>query len=170
VQVLAMYGGKIHSDMKDQEKLIRIANCTPLLYEFGSDIITQTAREIDWSIYKLGKKGSLPTEPVILVVHVTSPQLKYLGVAKQAVGADDVIFEEIKRGIQEASRKLKVHVSLVERSKQSGKIRKFLEGHARVVAETLPKMTRANEEKVYADLVKEIHRRRPVRQESLKDY
>ncbi len=170
VQVLAMYGGEIPSDMRDKDKLIRIANCTPLIYEFGSDIITQTAREIDWSIYKLGKKGSLPTEPVILVVHVTSPQLKYLGVAKQAVGADDVIFEEIKRGLQEVSRKLKVHVSLIERSRQSGKIRKFLEGHARIVAETLAKMTRADKEKVYSDLVREIHRRRPVHQESLTDY
>jgi DNA topoisomerase-6 subunit B len=48
VQVLGMYGGEIPSDLKDQEKLIRIANCTPLIYEFGSDITTQTLKDIDW--------------------------------------------------------------------------------------------------------------------------
>jgi DNA topoisomerase-6 subunit B len=162
VQVLAMYGGEITEDMKDQEKLIRIANCTPLIYEFGSDIITQTAKEIDWSLYKLGKKGGLPTAPVIFVVHVTSPQLKYLGVAKQAIGADDVIAEEIKRALQAASRKLRTHVSMIERSRLSGKARKFLEQHAEVVATSLSKMLRVKKERVYNMLVEEIHRRRPM--------
>jgi DNA topoisomerase-6 subunit B len=162
VQVLAMYGGEITEDMKDQEKLIRIANCTPLIYEFGSDIITQTAKEIDWSLYKLGKKGGLPTAPVIFVVHVTSPQLKYLGVAKQAIGADDIIAEEIKRALQAASRKLRTHVSMIERSRLSGKARKFLEQHAEVVATSLSKMLRVKKERVYNMLVEEIHIRRPM--------
>jgi DNA topoisomerase-6 subunit B len=162
VQVLAMYGGDIPSDLKDQEKLIRIANCTPLLYEFGSDIITQTAREIDWSLYKLGKKGGLPQAPVIFVVHVTSPQLKYLGVAKQAVGADDVIAEEIKRALQAASRKLKTHVSMMEREKRAGKARQFLEAHAEIVAESLSKILKVKKERIYKMLVKEIYTRRPL--------
>jgi DNA topoisomerase VI B subunit len=140
VQVLAMYGGRIPTDLKEQEKLVRIANCTPLIYEFGSDIITQTARSIDWSLYKLGKKGSLPIAPVIFVVHVTSPQLKYLGVAKQAVGADDVIAEEVKFALQAVSRELRKHVNFLERSKASGKAREFLERHARVVSSSLGKM------------------------------
>ncbi|MEE8403404.1 MAG: hypothetical protein V3R93_06595, partial [Candidatus Hydrothermarchaeaceae archaeon] len=167
VQVLAMYGGKITADVKDSEKLIRIANCTPLIYEFGSDIITQTARDIDWSIYKLGKRGSLPQAPVIFVVHVTSPQLKYLGVAKQAVGADDVIVEEIKRAIQAASRKLKTHVSMMARNKRTGKARKYLEDQAEIVGETLSKILNVKKEKVKAALVEEIHRRRPVAGQTL---
>lgn len=169
VQVLAMYGGKIPADMKEQEKLIRIANCTPLLYEFGSDIITQTARDIDWARYKLGKKGTLPNVPVIFVVHVTSPQLKYLGVAKQAIGADDVIAEEIKFAIQAASRTLGYHVSKLQKSKQSEKARKFLEKHALVVSETLSKMIGVNKERVYNMLVEEIQRRRPVMEEPVEE-
>lgn len=165
VQVLGMFGGEISADMKDQDKLIRIANCTPLLYEFGSDIITQTAREIDWSIYKLGKKGGLPLLPVIFVVHVTSPQLKYLGVAKQAIGADDVIAMEIKLALQAASRKLKKHVSMLQKGKEAGKTRKYLEKHAEVVASTLNKMLRANKERVYMLMIEEIHRRRPIYKE-----
>lgn len=165
VQVLGMFGGEINSELKDQDKLIRIANCTPLLYEFGSDIITQTAKDIDWSIYKLGKKGSLPLLPVIFVVHVTSPQLKYLGVAKQAIGADDVISAEIRLALQATSRKLKKHVSMLEKGEQAGKTRKYLEKHAEVVAATLNKMLRANKERVYNLLLEEIHRRRPVYKE-----
>jgi DNA topoisomerase VI B subunit len=167
VQVLAMYGGEIPEDLKDQDRLIRIANCTPLLYEFGSDIITQTAREIDWSLYKLGKKGSLPTAPVIFVVHVTSPQLKYLGVAKQAIGADDVIASEIKFALQAASRKLKQHVTKLERSEQTGKARKFLETHASIVASTLSTMLKVKKEEVYDMLISEIHRRRPIIKERI---
>lgn len=162
VQVLAMYGGAIPENLKDQDRLIRIANCTPLLYEFGSDIITQTARDIDWSIYKLGKKGELPALPVIFVVHVTSPQLKYLGVAKQAVGADDVIADEIKRALQAASRKLRQHVSMLERSEQFGRAREFLEKHAAIVAATLSRMLQVRKEKVYDLLAAEIKKRRPV--------
>jgi DNA topoisomerase VI B subunit len=162
VQVLVMYGGEIRADMRDQDKLIRIANCTPLLYEFGSDIITQNAKEIDWSTYKLGKKGGLPLLPVIFVVHVTSPQLKYLGVAKQAIGADDVIAVEIRRALQAASRKLKKHVSMLQKGEAAGKARKYLETHAEVVASTLNKMLRANKERVYMLMIEEIHRRRPI--------
>ncbi len=162
VQVLAMYGGDIQPDLKDSDKLIRIANCTPLIYEFGSDIITQTAKDIDWSIYKLGRKGSLAQATVIFVVHVTSPQLKYLGVAKQAVGADDVIMEEIKRAIQAASRKLKIHVSMIERNQRTGKARKYLENQAEIVAGTLAKMLKVKKEKVHAALIEEIHKRRPI--------
>lgn len=167
VQVLAMYGGKITADSKDSDKLIRIANCTPLIYEFGSDIITQTAKSIDWPIYKLGKKGSLPQAPVTFVVHVTSPQLKYLGVAKQAVGADDVIVEEVKRAIQAASRKLKAHVSMMERNKRTGKARKVLELQAEVVAATLSNILDVKKDKVKAALIGEIHRRRPVAGQTL---
>ena len=161
VQVLAMYGGKINGDLKEQEKLIRIANCTPLIYEFGSDIITQTARAIDWSNYKLGKKGSLPLAPAIFVVHVTSPQLKYLGVAKQAVGADDVIAEEVKYALQAVSRELRKHVNFLERSKASGKAREFLERHARIVSSSLGKMLQVKEGTVFDKLREEIRRRRP---------
>ncbi len=162
VQILAMYGGGIPLDAKDQDKLIRIANCTPLLYEFGSDIITQTAKEIDWSLYKLGKKGSLPDAQVIFVVHVTSPQLKYLGVAKQAIGADDVIAEEIRLALQAASRHLKSHVSLIERSEASGKAREYLERYANIVAESLSKIIKAKKKEVSELLLKEIRKRRPT--------
>jgi DNA topoisomerase-6 subunit B len=167
VQVLGMYGGEIPTDLKDQEKIIRIANCTPLLYEFGSDIITQTAKDVDWSIYKIGKKGQLPQAPVIFVVHVTSPQLKYLGVAKQAVGADDVISQEIKFALQAVSRELRKHVNMLQKSKQSGKARKYLEKHAMVVADSMHKILKVKRAEVYDLLVEEIKRRRPVVEEQL---
>jgi DNA topoisomerase VI subunit B len=141
--------------------LIRIANCTPLLYEFGSDIVTQVAKDIDWQRYKLGKKNSLPNLPIIFVVHVTSPQLKYLGVAKQAIGADDVIASEVKFALQAACRKLMHHVSRLEKQEQAGRARKFLEKHAAIVSKTLSKMTGADEEEVHDMLVREIRRRRP---------
>ena len=162
VQVLGMYGGAIGLELKDQDRLIRIANCTPLIYEFGSDITTQTLRDIDWARYKLGKKGELPTGPVIFVVHITSPQLKYLGVAKQAIGADDVIASEIKSAVQAAARKLGEHVNRLEKDSQAGHARKYLERYALVVANTLSKMIDVDKDKVYQALSEEINRRRPV--------
>ncbi len=162
VQVLAMYGGGIAPDAKDQDKLIRIANCTPLIYEFGSDIATQTAKEIDWSIYKLGRKGDMPDAPVTFVVHVTSPQLKYLGVAKQAIGADDVIAEEIRLALQAASRHLRSHVSMLEKSESADKARQYLERYAEIVSETLSKIVRVKKKEVHELLVQEIMKRRPT--------
>ena len=162
VQVLGMYGGKIHADIKDTEKLIRIANCTPLIYEFGSDIMTQTIKDIDWARYRLGKRGDLPNGPVVFVVHVTSPQLKYLGVAKQAVGADDVIASEVKFAVQAAARKLSDHVKRLEKDRHTGQMRKYLEKYAKVVAETLETLIGADKESVYTSLLDEIQRRRPT--------
>jgi DNA topoisomerase VI B subunit len=161
VQVLGMYGGEIPSDLRDQERLIRIANCTPLIYEFGSDIITQTVKDIDWGRYKLGKKGELPGGPIIFVVHITSPQLKYLGVAKQAIGADDVIANEIKFAVQGAARKLGEHVKRMEKDLQVGQVRKYLEKYAKVVSETLSRMIDVDKETVYEALIDEVNRRRP---------
>jgi DNA topoisomerase-6 subunit B len=161
VQVLGMYGGEIPSDLKDQEKLIRIANSTPLIYEFGSDIITQTLKDIDWTRYKLGRKGELPNSGVIFVVHITSPQLKYLGVAKQAIGADDVIASEIKFAVQAVARKLGEHVKRIEKDQHMGQVRKYLEKYARVVAETLGQIIEVDKDAVYDALNDEINRRRP---------
>lgn len=162
VQVLGMYGGEIPEDMRDQDRLIRIANATPLIYEFGSDIVTQTMKDIDWARYRLGRKGEMPSGPVIFVVHVTSPQLKYLGVAKQAIGADDVIAGEVKFAVQAAARKLSEHVKRLEKDKQTGHVRKYLERYARVVAETLHKMIDVDKDAVYQMLSDEIARRRPT--------
>lgn len=161
LQVLGMYGGEIPTDLKEQERLIRIANCTPLIYEFGSDITTQTLKDIDWTRYKLGRKGEFPNGSVIFAVHVTSPQLKYLGVAKQAIGADDVIASEIKFAVQAVARKLSEHVKRVEKDQMTGHARKYLERYAKVVAETLSKMIDADKEAIYAALSQEIYRRRP---------
>jgi DNA topoisomerase-6 subunit B len=162
VQVLGMYGGEIPSDLRDQERLIRIANCTPLIYEFGSDITTQTLKDIDWGRYRLGRKGDIPQGPVIFVVHVTSPQLKYLGVAKQAIGADDIISNEIKFSVQAVARKLGDHLKRLEKDHQTGQVRKYLERYARIVAGTLHKIIDVDREEVYNTLYEEINRRRPV--------
>jgi DNA topoisomerase-6 subunit B len=148
--------------MKDQERLIRIANCTPLIYEFGSDITTQSLKDIDWTRYRIGRKGELTNGPIIFVVHVTSPQLKYLGVAKQAIGADDVIANEIKFAVMAVARKLGDHVKRLEKDHQTGQVRKYLEKYAMVVAETLSEIIDVDKEAVYQALSEEINRRRPT--------
>ncbi|MDP6459186.1 MAG: hypothetical protein QF829_00160, partial [Candidatus Hydrothermarchaeota archaeon] len=79
-----------------------------------------------------------------------------------AIGADDVIAVEIRRALQAASRKLKKHVSMLQKGEAAGKARKYLETHAEVVASTLNKMLRANKERVYMLMIEEIHRRRPI--------
>jgi DNA topoisomerase VI subunit B len=69
---------------------------------------------------------------------------------------------EIKLALQAASRKLKKHVTMLQKGKEAGKTRKYLEKHAEVVASTLNKMLRANKERVYMLMIEEIHRRRPI--------
>jgi len=152
------------SSSQAQEKIIRIANCTPLLYEFGSDIITQTAKEIDWTRYKLGRKGELP-ESATFVVHVTSPQLKYLGVAKQAIGADDVIAQEVRLALQSAARELMTHVNKIERDKRAEYDRKYLENYASVLAYSISKSLKVDRDELYSMLMNEIKKRRPKHEE-----
>jgi len=147
-----------------QEKIIRIANCTPLIYEFGSDIITQTAKEIDWPRYKLGRKGELP-ENAIFVVHVTSPQLKYLGVAKQAIGADDVIAMEVKLALQSSARELMSHVNRMEHDKRAEYDRKYLENYASVLTYSISKSLKVDRDRLYGMLMNEINKRRPKHEE-----
>jgi DNA topoisomerase VI subunit B len=95
------------------------------------------------------------------VVHITSPQLKYLGVAKQAIGADDVIASEIKFAVQAVARKLGEHVKRIEKDQHMGQVRKYLEKYARVVAETLGQIIEVDKDAVYDALNDEINRRRP---------
>ncbi len=81
--------------------------------------------------------------------------------AKQAIGADDVIASEIKFAALAVARLLSDHVRRIEKDKLTGQTRKYLERYARVVSESLERILEVRKDTVYEELINEINKRRP---------
>ncbi len=99
------YGGEIEKD--STVRLLRFANRVPLLYQQGACAITEAATQVSWRSYGLQQSGSsLPTGPVVIVVHMASVWVPFTSESKESIASYDDIIKEIKLALQECGRKL----------------------------------------------------------------
>ncbi|MCS7104521.1 MAG: DNA topoisomerase VI subunit B [Thermofilaceae archaeon] len=108
VEVALAYGGSI-SPM-DEPMLLRFANRIPLLYDEGVDVSTKVLGKIDWKTYKI----DFPS-PLAVVTHVCSTKVPFKGVGKEAVADVPEVESEIESGLRECARRLRTHLSRLER-------------------------------------------------------
>lgn len=87
--------------------ILRFANRVPLLFDSGSCAITTAARDIQWKRYNI----DIDTQPVSILVNISSVHIPYSGVGKESVAQEDEIMEEIKLAVMEAARGVQRYVS-----------------------------------------------------------
>ncbi len=112
------YGGELPKENK--VKIFRFSNRVPLLYQEGADVITNTIERIDWRNYGLNQAGGkgIPYGPALLMVHVASVHVPYTSEAKEAIGNITEIAKEIKLGLQECGRQLRIYLSKKRREEK----------------------------------------------------
>jgi DNA topoisomerase-6 subunit B len=109
--------------------LYRFANRVPLQYQQSACCTFKTCVEdVDWKRYGLdSKRGGLPGEPMVVMVHVASVWVPFTSESKEAIADYDAIREEIRLGLQECGRKLQTYVKRRDRVREEGERRtKFL--------------------------------------------
>jgi DNA topoisomerase VI subunit B len=88
-------------------QLLRFANRVPLLYSQASCAITKGVIQTNWHNYGLDQsKGTLPSAPMAIMVHVASVWVPYTSESKEAIEPYPEILKEIKLGLQQCGREL----------------------------------------------------------------
>ncbi|MFH0711066.1 MAG: DNA topoisomerase VI subunit B [Candidatus Aenigmatarchaeota archaeon] len=155
VEVGIAYGGKLSQSQTAQ--LLRFANKVPLLYHQSDCATFEAASEVDWKRYGLNQSsGSLPQEPILILIHFASVWVPYTSEGKQAIADYPEIIKEIKLAIQDAGRKLShyIHEQTHMRDRQNRK--ELFEKYIPELAESLEKLTDEKKEKIISDLEKII--------------
>ncbi len=142
-----VYGGEMPSD--EQINVIRFANRVPLLYQAGACATTESVKDVDWKRYGLQQsKNSLPSGPVVLVVHMCSVWVPFVSESKEAIAPYPEITKEIKLAIQDAARNLSRYLSGKRRAGAEKRRIQIFERYAGEVASSLALLTKKPEKDI----------------------
>ena len=81
--------------------VLRYANRVPLQFQAGACAITQTVMATNWRAYGLNQsRGSLPSGPVTVMVHMASVWVPFTNESKEAIAAYPEIQKELRLALQ----------------------------------------------------------------------
>lgn len=110
IEAAIAYGGDISADKSIE--IMRFANRVPLLYQQGSCAATKAITEVGWRNYGVQQsQRSIPTGPIIVLVHLASVWAPFTSEAKEAIAHYPEIIKEMKLAVQECGRKLGIYVA-----------------------------------------------------------
>ncbi|OYT62376.1 MAG: DNA topoisomerase VI subunit B [Thermofilum sp. ex4484_15] len=147
VEVALAWGGKIQPS--DKPLLFRFANKIPLLYDEGADVSRKVIDNLDWSNYKV----KFPA-PLAVLVHVCSTKLPFKGVGKEAIADIPEIEKEISNALKECGRRLKAHITMVEKIHEKARRKVHFSKYIGEVARALSEITGLPSEKFADKLLK----------------
>ncbi len=140
--------------------VLRYANRVPLQFQPGACAITQTIMGTNWRAYGLSQsRGSLPSGPVTIMVHVASVWVPFTSESKEAVASYPEIQKEIRLALQAVGRKLAMYVRKRQRVKQEGERRNIFLRYLGEVAESVHTINGADKKTVYENLLKVAKRK-----------
>jgi len=121
-----------------QARVIRFANRVPLQYQQGACAITKSALALNWKSYGLTQsRGSLPTGPLTIVVHMASVWVPFTSESKEAIASYPEILKEIRLALQDCGRRLGIHIRKTARVKQELRKRSYIEKYIPAIGEAL---------------------------------
>lgn len=159
VEVAVAYGGALSPD--DRATILRFANRVPLLYQQGGCALTRAIYEINWRQYSLSQSaGSVPSGPVLILVHVASVNVPFTSESKEAIAEVPEIIYEVEQALKDAGRKLRAYLSrrevLAKRRQKEVIIKKLLPLMSRKVSEILSR-PEPSLEPVIAKVMGKVH-------------
>ena len=149
VEVGVAYGGSIEKGLN----VFRQANRVPLLFNKGSCAITDAVNSIDWKRYNVKNPD---TAPLVVFVDLVSTHVPYISAGKRAVAEEEKIYDEIRFGVMEVSRKLKRYLAGIKRRKKRRERRKTLKMYMSEVSKALNDLTGENKSDIEKNIEKLI--------------
>jgi DNA topoisomerase-6 subunit B len=140
--------------------VLRYANRVPLLFQAGACIVTQTVTSTNWRAYGLSQsRGSLPSGPVTVMVHMASVWVPFTSESKEAIAAYPEIQRELRLALQAVGRKLKMYLSRRKRVKHEGERRNVFLRYLREVATAVSHINQTDPDQLYQQLLKVAHKK-----------
>ena len=146
IEVAVAYGGDISAD--GAVGVMRFANRVPLLYQPSACAITRSLIDTDWRNYRISQSNnSLPTGPLVVMVHMASVWVPFTSESKDAVAHYDEIIKEIRLGVQECGRKVGEYVGKLRRDAEAARKKDYISQYIGHIASALQEITGDSDKK-----------------------
>jgi DNA topoisomerase VI subunit B len=143
IEVGLAWGGKLDGD--SIARVIRFANRVPLQYQLSACSSTKAVMDVGWKSYGLQQsKGSLPTGPLVIMVHMASVWVPFTNQAKEAIADYDEIRKEFKLALQEAGRKLGTYLKKKQAAATQAKRRSVFNAYIEEVVKAYQSITKVD--------------------------
>ena len=134
--------------------VLRYANRVPLQFQHAACAVTQTILSTNWRSYGLSKsRGSLPSGPVTVMVHVASVWVPFTSESKEAIAHYPEIQKEIRLALQAVGRKLGMYLRRRLRVAQEGQRRSIFLRYLGEVATAVSQINGTDRAKLYEQLL-----------------
>ncbi len=165
----AAEAAKLHEAMRNVNlhdgqsmTLLRYANRVPLQFQAGACAITQTVMATNWRSYGLSQsRGSMPSGPVTLMVHMASVWVPFTSESKEAIAGYPEIQKELRLALQAVGRKLGMYLHRRNRVKHEGQRRAIFLRYLGEVATAVSRINQSDRDRLHHRLL-EVARRRTV--------
>ena len=144
----------VNLDEGQSMNVFRYANRVPLQFQQSACAITQMILATNWRSYGLSQsRGSLPSGPVTVIVHMASVWVPFTSESKEAVASYPEIQKELRLALQAAGRKLGMYLRRRQRAKQEGERRTVFLRYLGEVATAVSSINEADRQKLYDRLL-----------------
>ncbi len=141
-------------------QVLRYANRVPLQFKQRDCAITEAVMNTNWRSYGLSQsRGSLPSGPVSVMVHIASVWVPFTSESKEAIASYPEIQKELRLGLQAVGRKLGMYLRRRNRVKQEGERRTIFLRYLREVASAVSQINGAEQERLYEQLLEVAKRK-----------
>ncbi len=141
-------------------QVFRYANRVPLQFKQRDCAITEAVMKMNWRSYGLSQsRGSLPSGPVTVMVHMASVWVPFTSESKEAIAGYPEIQKELRLALQAVGRKLGMYLRRRKKVKQEGERRSVFLRYLREVATAVSTINGADREGLYLQLVKVARRK-----------
>ena len=154
MEVAIAYGGSLGSE--ETARILRFANRVPLLYQQSACSSFKAVAETSWKNYGLSQpRGSLPTGPLVVLVHMASVWVPFTSESKEAIADYDEIRKEMKLALQECGRKLGTYLRRRKQMRKQAERRDIFERYIGEIAVCCEALVGTDPKKLYAALRKQ---------------
>ena len=153
---------KLHESMRSinlnegqSMQVLRYANRVPLQFKHGDCAITQAIMHTNWRSYGLSQsRGSMPSGPVSVMVHMASVWVPFTSESKEAIADYPEIQKELRLALQAVGRKLGMYLRRRLRVRQEGERRNIFLRYLGEVATAVSQINHTDRQELYEQLVK----------------
>jgi DNA topoisomerase-6 subunit B len=140
--------------------VFRYANRVPLQFQAGACAITQTVMATNWRSYGLSQsRGSLPSGPITLMIHMASVWVPFTNESKEAIASYPDIQKELRLALQAVGRKLGMYLRRRLKVRHEGERRNMFLRYIGEVASAVSRIHPVDRSKLYEQLL-EVARKR----------
>jgi len=141
-------------------QVFRYANRVPLQFQHAGCAITQGVMGTNWRAYGLSQaRGSLPSGPVTVMVHMASVWVPFTSESKEAIAGYPEIQRELRLALQSVGRKLGMYLRRRVRVQQEGQRRNIFLRYLGEVSTAVSQLNSTNRQQLYDALLKVARRK-----------